>query len=101
MPVEVHVAGRIATGRLAEFLEACGPWLAFRQQRGRAPARVLQGLSGPMNSVVLVFAYEDLAAYEREEAEDAADPEYARLASAMPFEGPIVYRLYRIAEPSA
>jgi hypothetical protein len=49
-----------------------------------------------MNAVRLVFTYPDLNAYEREEAEDAADPEYARVAGAMPFvEGTLAYEIYR------
>ena len=35
--------------------------------------------------VRLVFEYPDLNAYEQEEARDAADEEYARVAGAMPF----------------
>jgi cyclic pyranopterin phosphate synthase len=43
-----------------------------------------------------VFAYPDLNAYEREESEDAADPEYARVAGAMPFvDGTLAYEIYR------
>jgi hypothetical protein len=48
-----------------------------------------------MNEVRMVFAYPDLAAYEAEEREDAVDPEYARLAGAMPFvEGTLAYAIY-------
>ena len=58
--------------------------------------RVLHALSGEMNAVRLVFVYPDLGAYEQEEARDAADPEYARVAAAMPFvEGTLAYEIYR------
>jgi hypothetical protein len=45
-----------------------------------------------MNVVRLVFSYPDLNRYEREEGRDASDPEYARVAGAMPFvEGTLSY----------
>ncbi|HEY8775125.1 MAG TPA: NIPSNAP family protein [Gaiellaceae bacterium] len=102
MPVEVHVTGRVQLGRFPEFLEAAERWREFRAERGSAACRVLQGLSGEMNLVRLVFAYPDAAAYEEEEARDASDPEYGRAASAMPFvEGTLVYEIYRLVEPEA
>ena len=57
--------------------------------------RVYQALSGEMNEVRMVFEYRDLAAYEAEEREDAIDPEYGRLAGAMPFvDGTLAYAIY-------
>lgn len=82
MPVEVHVTGRVQLGRFPEFLEAAERWRGFRAERRSAACRVLQGLSGEMNLVRLVFTYPDAAAYEEEEARDASDPEYGRVASA-------------------
>jgi hypothetical protein len=93
--VEVHVVGRVQLGRFGEFVTASQPWLEYRASKGRAPCRILQALSGEMNAVRLVFSYPDLNAYEREEAEDAVDPEYARIAGAMPFvEGTLAYEIY-------
>ncbi|MHB1613466.1 MAG: hypothetical protein ACYCXA_07675 [Actinomycetes bacterium] len=99
MAVEVHVTGRIQAGRFAEFLEAAERWRAYRGERGWALPRVLSGLSGEMNSVRLVFAYPDLGVFEREDAEESGDRDYAAVAMGMPFEGPIVYTLYRDALP--
>jgi hypothetical protein len=49
-----------------------------------------------------VFPYPDAAAYEAEEARDAIDPDYARVASAMPFvEGTLSYEIYRVIEAAA
>ena len=63
---------------------------------GSTDCRILQALSGEMNVVRLVFEYPDLNTYEREEARDAADEEYARVAGAMPFvEGTLSYEIYR------
>src|SRR5512132_3287080 len=94
--VEVHIVGRVALGRFAEFSGAADRWRAFRRARGAADCRLLQALSGEMNVVRLVFSYPDLNTYELEEARNAADPEYARVASAMPFvEGTLAYELYR------
>ena len=102
MAVEVHVTGRVQLGRLAEFFGAVERWQAFREERGSVACRILQALSGEMNAVRLVFAYPDLNAYEQEEARDASDAEYARVAAAMPFvDGTLTYELYREAEPSA
>jgi hypothetical protein len=96
MALEVHVVGRIELGRFAEFVEAAEQWRAFRGARGAADCRLLQALSGEMNVVRLVFSYPDLNTYELEEARDAADPEYARVASGMPFvEGTLAYEIYR------
>jgi hypothetical protein len=96
MAVEVHVVGRVELGRFAEFTSAAEQWRAFRRSRARAECRILQGLSGEMNSVRLVFSYPDLNTYELEEGRDASDPEYGRIASAMPFvEGTLCYELYR------
>jgi hypothetical protein len=97
--IEVHVTGRIALGRFAEFVHAAQAWREFRGARDSADCRVLQGLSGEMNIVRLVFEYPDLNTYEQEEARDAADEEYARVAGAMPFvEGTLSYEIYRGVE---
>jgi hypothetical protein len=93
--VEVHVTGRIELGRFGEFVAALEPWASYRAAQRRAPMRIYQALSGRMNEVRMVFEYPDLAAYEREEREDAVDPEYGRLASAMPFvDGTLEYVIY-------
>ncbi len=96
MAVEVHVTGRVELGRFAEFLAAAAEWRAFRSGRGDADCRLLQALSGEMNAVRLVFAYPDLGTYEQEEARNSADPDYARVAGAMPFVADtLAYELYR------
>jgi hypothetical protein len=99
MAVEVHVTGRIETGRVSEFVQAMKPWANYRAEKGDATAHVLQGLSGEMNHVRLVFTYADLAVYEREEARDALDPGYADVAAGMPFvDGTIQYEIYRVMD---
>ena len=101
MAVEVHVTGRVQLGRLGDVFGAAERWQEFRVGRGSASCRILQALSGEMNAVRLVFAYPDLNAYEEEEARDANDAEYARVAAAMPFvEGTLTYEIYRETEPS-
>lgn len=95
MAVEVHVTGRVQLGRLAEFVDTTERW----QVPGRARIRVMPDLaraSGGMNDVRLIFTYPDLNAYEQEEVRDTADPDYARVAGAMPFvEGTLTYQIYR------
>ncbi len=93
--VEVHVSGRIETGRFADFTEAASHWVEYRDRTGYVRPRLLQALSGEMNAVLLVFEYPDLGAYEREEARVFEDGEYVRLAMAMPFVGPLRYVIYR------
>jgi hypothetical protein len=100
MAVEVHVAGRIEGGRFAEFVEAAGRWSDYRRSTGYVEPRLLQGLSGEMNAVVLVFEYPDLGAYEREEERVLHDEEYVGLAMAMPFDGPLHYSIFRELQSS-
>jgi len=96
MAVEVHVAGRVQLGKLAEFFAAAERWQEFREGQGYARCRILHALSGEMNAVRLIFVYPDLNAYEQEEARTATDPEYARVAAAMPFvDGTLSYEIYR------
>ena len=93
------MTGRIEPGRFGEFVTALGPWAAYRAAQGRAPMRVYQALSGQMNEVRMVFEYRDLAAYETEEREDSVDPEYGRLASALPYvDGTLEYAVYAPVE---
>jgi hypothetical protein len=102
MAIEVHVTGRVELGRFAEFAAAADNWRAFRRDRGDADCRLLQALSGEMNTVRLVFAYPDLNAFEQEETRNSLDPEYARVAAAMPFVADsLSYDIYRRDEPSA
>jgi hypothetical protein len=96
MAIEVHVTGRVQLGRFAEFVDAAERWREFRAGRGHAPCTVLHALSGEINTVRLVFTYPDLNTYEQEEAQDAIDPDYARVAGAMPFvEDSLTYEIYR------
>jgi hypothetical protein len=96
MPVEVHVTGRIELGQFAEFVAAAESWRQFRHDRGDADCRILQAVSGEMNTVRLVFVYPDLNTYEQEESRNSIDPEYARIASTMPFvRDSLAYEIYR------
>ncbi len=99
MGIMLHVTGRIETGQWADFLEAASRWREFRRARGWALLRVYGSLAGQMNTALLVFEYPDVATFEREDEAESADREYATVASAMPFAGPIEYRLYREALP--
>jgi hypothetical protein len=102
MPVEVHVTGRIMLGRFVEFVAAAEAWSRFRSDRGDADCRILQALSGEMNTVRLVFTYPDLTSYEREEARNSVDPEYGQTAGAMPFVADsLVYEIYRDTQGSS
>jgi hypothetical protein len=52
-----------------------------------------------MNSIRLVYTYDDLAAYEEHEARTLQDADYAAAASAICLvEGTITYSLFRTVE---
>ena len=102
MTVQIHVDGRVAQGRLAAFAKGLERYLAYARQHGYATPLVLQGLSGPMNSIRLIYTYDDLSAYEEHEARTMADPGYAVAAAAMELaDGTITYSLFRVAETAA
>ncbi len=63
MAVVLLVKGTIQYGRLQEFSETVALFLECRRSKGWAVPEVLHGLSGPMNTVVLLFRYGDLAGY--------------------------------------
>lgn len=99
MAVEVHIDGRVAQGRLAAFGEGVARYVAYASDHGYALPRVLQGLSGPMNSIRLVYTYADLSEYEEHEARTLQDREYAEAASGMElFEGTVSYSIFRTVE---
>jgi hypothetical protein len=96
MTVQIHVDGRVAQGRLAAFADGLDRYLGYARDHGYTLPQVLQGLSGPMNSIRLVYTYDDLAAYEEHEACALQDAGYAAAASAMELvEGTITYSLFR------
>ncbi len=97
MSVEVHVEGRILLGRMPDFMEAVGRYAEYARAHGHSVPRVLQGLSGEMNAVRLVFSYDDLNEYQRDEEVAATDRDYGEIASQMPFvDGTLAYSLYRV-----
>ncbi len=77
MAVEIHVDGRVAQGRLTCFAAGLERYLAYARDHGYTVPKVLQGLSGPMNSIRLTYRYEDLNAYESHEARTLRDAGYA------------------------
>ncbi|HXQ79513.1 MAG TPA: hypothetical protein VN819_04795, partial [Thermoplasmata archaeon] len=59
---------------------------------------LLTGLSGPMNTAILVYWYKDVQAFEAEDRMTSRDLEYGKVASKMPYrEGSIVLELFREA----
>lgn len=94
--VEVHVEGRVTQGSLPSFAEGVKRYIAYARENGYAVPRVLQGLSGPMNTIRFVYTYEDLAAYQDHEARTMRDRGYAEVASGMGFvDGSLIYTIYR------
>lgn len=96
MAVEVHVEGRVAEGRLPDFAEAVQRYREYAEANGYAVPDVLLGVSGPMNTVRLVYRYDELSRYEEHELKAMTDREYGQLAGAMGFvEGTLNYTIYR------
>jgi hypothetical protein len=93
---EVHVEGQIAVGGMHDFTDAVEHYRAYAAENGYAVPQVLLGLSGPMNTVRLVFRYDELARYDEHEFRAMTDREYGNLAGAMGFaDGTIMYTVYR------
>jgi hypothetical protein len=87
--------GVVKQGRLHEFVRGMRALNEHRRRRAYCVAEVMYGLSGPMNTVVLRLAFADLGKLEAEERELEADPEYARMSSALPYvEGSITYEIF-------
>lgn len=97
--IEVHVEGRIELGRLAEFGTGIERYCQYLRDHDYVVPRVLHGMSGPMNTIRLVYTYPDADAYERHERLSMGDTEYAEAAGGMPFvDGTINYCIYRLVE---
>jgi hypothetical protein len=96
MTVEVHVEGRVVSGHLPDFAAAVELYQAYAAANGYAVPHVLLGLSGPMNTVRLVYRYDDLSQYDEHEFKAMTDRRYGEIAGAMGFaEGTISYTVYR------
>ena len=95
MAIEVHVHGRVESGRLADFHDAVKRHQAYAEAHGYALAHVLLGLAGPMNSVRLVYHYPDLNAYAAHEVRTLTDREYAEIAQQMGLiDGSVHYEIF-------
>jgi hypothetical protein len=96
MAVEVHVEGRIISGGMPTFAEAVQRYQAYAAENDYAVPQVLLGLSGAMNTVRLVYRYDDPSRYDEHEVRAMTDQQYGKLAGAMGFvDGTIAYTVYR------
>ena len=87
--------GIVKQGHLHAFVRGVREILEYRRRRAYSVPEVLYGLSGPMNTVLLRFAFADLGKLEQEERELEADPEFARLNNALPYvDGSITYEIF-------
>jgi hypothetical protein len=85
----------VQQGRLHEFVRGVRELNQHRRRRAYVVPEVLYGLSGPMNTVLLRFAYPDMARLEQDARETEADPEFARMNHALPYvEGSITYEIF-------
>lgn len=96
MSVEVHVEGQITYGGMPEFQRAAERYKQYAASHGYGVPQVLLGLSGSMNTVRLVFRYENLSQYAEHEIKALEDRDYGKIASGMGFsEGTITYTIYQ------
>ena len=96
MSIEVHVQGQIEPGRLADFREAVERYRAYAHEHGYAEPEVLFGLSGKMNTIRLIYTYEDLNGYEDHETRTLTDRDYAEVGQQLGFvDGSVRYEVYR------
>jgi hypothetical protein len=87
--------GVVQQGRLHEFVRGVKALQQYRKSRAYCVPEALYALSGPMNTVMLRFAFPDLGRLEQEERELEADPEHARINNALPrVGGSIHYEIY-------
>lgn len=85
MAIRLLVRGEVRYGHYHAFLSAVEDYKRYRERRGWVVPEVWHALSGPMNTVLMVYTYPGSAAFEAEERPVASGPEYARVASAMAF----------------
>ena len=95
MSAYLFYRGVVKQGRLHEFVRGVKALQAYRKSHAYCVPEALYALSGPMNSVLLRFAFPDLGRLEQEERELETDPEHARINNALPWvEGSIHYEIY-------
>jgi hypothetical protein len=95
MAAYLFARGVVKQGRLHEFVRGMRALCEHRKRSAYCVPEVHYGLSGPMNTVLLRFAFPDLGRLEQEERELEADPEHARMNNALPYvEGSITYEIF-------
>ena len=96
MSVVLLVRGEITYGKWSDFLVAVRRYRDYRRKKGYVIPELLLGMSGPMNTALLVYRYSDAKVFEDEDLAVDQDSDYQKVASAMPYiEGTIHYELFR------
>lgn len=93
---EIHVVGTINNGKMPEFFKSCVQWKTYRKTKKMAIPKVLTSISGQMNTVRMVFVFNSLSDYEKEEVMIKQDKKYSKIASLMPFKENISYEIFSI-----
>ena len=95
MSAFLFVRGVVRQGKLHEFVRGVRALRDYRKEHAYSVPEVLYGLSGPMNTVLLRYAFPDLGRMEQEERELEADPEHARMNDALPWvDGSLSYEIF-------
>lgn len=96
MAVTLLVTGEIQYGKLHTFLSSIADYKMYRKKMSWVVPEVFVGMSGPMNSVAMLYRYKSANDLEKEEKESSRDQQYGRLAGKLRFREPtITYNLYR------
>jgi hypothetical protein len=74
MSVEVHVEGQVRYGGLPDFTIALEHYRDYAVAHGYTVPEALLGLSGKMNTVRLVYRYDDPSEYAEQESRTTARP---------------------------
>ena len=96
MSVVLLVRGEVTYGKWSDFLVAVRSYRDYRLKKGYVVPELLLGMSGPMNTALLIYRYSDAKVFEDEDLAVDQDSDYQKVASAMPYiEGTIHYELFR------
>jgi hypothetical protein len=96
MSVEVHVEGQVRYGGLPDFTIALEHYRDYAVANGYTVPEARLGLSGKMNTVRLVYRYDDPSEYAEQESRTLHDREYGKVADELGFtDDSVSYTIYQ------
>jgi hypothetical protein len=98
--VEVHVEGQVEYGGLPDFTIAFERYCDYAVANGYTVPEALLGLSGKMNTVRLVYRYDNPSEYAAQESRTLHDREYGKIAGELGFtDHSVSYTIYQRVSP--